>query len=92
MRIDRTHRSWLAFSVVTLVGAAAIYFFEVTRGRAAIVGYSSGSACGSLEQCAAHLSAELEARQNLFHRHLEECIQQGEQPHDKGRAPMQRSG
>jgi hypothetical protein len=46
MKIDRTHRSWLGFSVGTLVGAAAVYSYDQVYGAGALRGPSGGSAIG----------------------------------------------
>jgi hypothetical protein len=46
MKIDRSHRPWLIFSVVVLVISGAWYWYDVTRGRGALNGPSGGSFSG----------------------------------------------
>jgi hypothetical protein len=46
MKIDRSHRSWLIFSVVVLALSGAWYWYDVTRGPDALNGPSGGSATG----------------------------------------------
>jgi hypothetical protein len=46
MKIDRSHRPWLIFSVVVLAIAGAWYWFDVTSGPDALNGPSGGSFTG----------------------------------------------
>ncbi|HEY7088474.1 MAG TPA: hypothetical protein VH518_10320 [Tepidisphaeraceae bacterium] len=46
MKIDRSHRPWLIFSVVLLVLSGAWYWYDVTRGPDSLNGPSGGSATG----------------------------------------------
>jgi hypothetical protein len=46
MRIDRTHRPWLVFSLAVTAGAGAWYVYDVTRGSGALNGPSGGSVSG----------------------------------------------
>jgi hypothetical protein len=46
MKIDRSHRPWLIFSVVVLVISGAWYWYDVTRGPDSLNGPSGGSITG----------------------------------------------
>jgi hypothetical protein len=46
MKIDQSHRKWLALSVAILAASAAGYSYSVTHGAGRVVGPSGGSAWG----------------------------------------------